>query len=159
MAEVERGAHKVQHGRHTVGELLDDWLAHIEAQGRARSTLVRYGFVIDTNIKPRLGTVPIAKLGPAEIDRFYDQLSKSGLAPLTVRKNHAILSAAFNQALEWGWLDRNPVHRASPPSLRGREIHPPTLEELRLLLDACENDNPDLHSLICVAATTGAHRG
>jgi integrase len=158
VAEVERGGHQAQAGRHTVADLLDRWLAHIEAQGRAMSTLVRYRSAIDANIKPRLGSIPIAKLGPADVDRYYADLAKIGLSPLTIRKSHAILSAAFNQALKWGWLDRNPVDRASPPGLRGREIHPPTPGELASLLEACDT-NPDLHSLIYVAATTGARRG
>ena len=41
---------------------------------------------------------------------------------------------------------------------RGREIHPPTPGELASLLEACDA-NPDLRSLIFVAATTGARRG
>jgi hypothetical protein len=45
-------------------------LAHIEGQGRAMSTLVRYRSAIEANIKPRLGSISIAKLGPADVDRF-----------------------------------------------------------------------------------------
>ena len=100
-------------------------------------------------------------VGPylVDIDHFYADLAKAGLSPLTIRKSHAILSASFNQALKWGWRDRNPVDRASPPGLRGREIHPPTPAELGRLLEACDGVNPDLGSLIHVAATTGARRG
>ena len=158
VAEVERGGHQAQAGRHTIAELLDRWLAHTEVQGRAMSTLVRYRSAIEANIKPRLGFIAITKLAPADVDRFYADLAKTGLSPLTIRKSHAILSAAFNQALKWGWLDRNPVDRASPPGIRGREIHPPTPTELASLLEACDA-NPDLRSLIFVAATTGARRG
>ena len=76
-----------------------------------------------------------------------------------MRKSHAILSAAFSQAIRWGWIDLNPVVRASPPSPRGREIRPPSLDELRRLVDACAEDHPDLGCLIYAAATTGARRG
>ncbi len=156
--EVDRGGHR-EEGRHTVNELLDRWMAHIEAQGRAESTLARYRSCINANIKPRLGAKAINKLGPADLDRYYVQLGRTGLTPLSVRKSHAILSAAFNQALRWGWLDTNPVLRSSPPTQRAREIHPPTREELRRLLEACANDHEDLGSLIYVATTTGARRG
>jgi hypothetical protein len=40
VTEVERGGHR-QKGRHTVAELLDRWMEHIEGQGRAASTLTR----------------------------------------------------------------------------------------------------------------------
>lgn len=158
VAEIEKGGLRYQ-GRHTVSELLDRWMAHIEAQGRAASTLVRYRSCIDVNIKPALGTVLIDKLDPVDVDRLYGRLLKSGLTPLTVRKSHAILSAAYNQAMKWGWLDRNPITRTSPPTTRGREIHPPTPAELRRLFDACAESHADLGSIIYVAATTGARRG
>ncbi len=158
VAEIERGGHR-QHGRHSVGELLDRWMAHIESQGRAPSTLVRYRSAIDVNIKPRLGRVEIAKVDGATLDAFYGQLQRAGLSALTVRKSHAILSAAFSQAIRWGWIDLNPVVRSSPPSPKGREIRPPSLDELRRLIDACAEDHPDLGGLIYAAATTGARRG
>jgi integrase len=158
ITEVDRGGHRDE-GRHTLNELLDRWMAHIEAQGRAESTLARYRSCINANIKPRLGSKATNKLGPADLDRYYAQLARTGLNPLSIRKSHAILSAAFNQAVKWGWMDNNPVLRASPPGMRGREIHPPTQNELRNLLQACANDHQDLGSLIYVAATTGARRG
>jgi integrase len=157
-AEVDRGGH--QHpNRYTVAELLEAWITHIEAQGRAPSTLSRYRSAMRANIVPALGTVTIDKLGPAQLDMFYAALAKGGLSPLTVRKCHAMLSAALNQAFKWGWIDRNPADRASPPGIRQKEIIPPTAEEIRLLLDACEQSNPDLGTLIYVALTTACRRG
>jgi integrase len=158
ITEVDSGGHR-QTRRYTVSELLDRWMTHIEALGRAPSTLVRNRSAINTNINPKLGKLDITKVGRADIDNLYGQLLRSGLNPLTVRKSHAILSAAFNQAVKWGWVDRNPVLRTTPPSARVREIQPPTPGELRRLLDACVRDHAELGSLIYVAATTGARRG
>jgi integrase len=158
VTDVDRGGHRDDR-RHTVNELLDRWMGHIETQGRAESTLARYHSCISANIKPYLGAKAITKVGPADLDRFYGQLAKTGLAPLSIRKSHNILSAAFNQAVRWGWIDSNQVLRASPPAIRGAEIHPPTRQELKPLLEACANDHQDLGSLIYVAATTGARRG
>jgi integrase len=156
--EVARGGHRTS-GRRTVNDLLDAWVGHLEAQGRAESTLVRYRSAIRANISPQLGRLDITRIGPAELDRFYGQLRRSGLKPLSIRKSHAILSAAFNQAVKWGWVDTNPVLRSTPPAQRAREIRPPTQEELRRLLEACANDHQDLGSLIYVAATSGGRRG
>jgi integrase len=156
--EVARGSHRTS-GRRTVNDLLDAWLTHLEARGRAESTLVRYRSAVRANIAPHLGRLDITRIGPAELDRFYGQLGRSRLKPLSIRKSHAILSAAFNQAVKWGWVETNPVLRSSPPGQRVREIHPPTRDELRRLLEACANDHQDLGSLIYVAATTGARRG
>ena len=158
VTDVDRGGYRDDR-RHTVNELLDRWMGHIETQGRAESTLARYHSCISANIKPHLGAKAISKVGPAELDRFYGQLAKTGLSALSIRKSHTILSAAFNQAVRWGWTDTNPVLRASPPTMWGAEIHPPTRQELKRLLEACANDHMDLGSLIYVAATTGARRG
>jgi integrase len=158
VTEVQRGSHR-QPGRHTVSELLDRWMDHIEGQGRAASTLIRYRSAISANIRPRIGNLTVSKVGPADLDGLYSQLGKAGLGPLSIRKSHAILSAAFNQAVKWGWVDRNPAYQASPPSARAPEVRPPTPEQLQRLLAACVETHPDLASLIYVAATTGARRG
>jgi hypothetical protein len=60
--------------------------------------------------------VRIDRLGPADLDHYYATLTKLGLKPLTVRKSHAVLSAALHQAVKWGWIDRNPADRSSPPA-------------------------------------------
>jgi integrase len=158
VTEVQRGSHRHK-GRHTVSELLDRWMEHIEGQGRAAATLARYRSAIGANIKPRIGSLTVSKVGAADLDGLYSQLAKAGLGPLSVRKSHAILSAAFNQAVKWGWIDRNPAYQASPPSGRVSEIRPPTPDQLQRLLTACVDVHPDLASLIYVAATTGARRG
>jgi integrase len=106
VAEVERGLAPIARG--TVGELLDQWLLHIQSQGRAASTLERYRSAVKANIVPALAHLKLAELGPADIDAFYGKLLASGLNPLTVRKCHAILSASCRQAVRWGWLDSSP---------------------------------------------------
>lgn len=157
VTQLERG--EVQAASGSVADLLDKWMAHLEMRGRAPSTLVRYRSAINVNIKPALGHVRVSKLTAAELDTFYAALLKRGLNPLSVRKCHAILSAALRQAMRWGWLDRSPTDRTSPPSAKAREIVPPTIAEVRKLLDVCERSNADLASLIHVAVTTGCRRG
>ncbi len=154
---VERG--QVRPGRESMAELLEKWMAHLEVQGRAPATLVRYRSAIRANILPALGHVEVVKLTAADLDAFYSSLLSRGLKPLSVRKCHAILSTALRQAVRWGWLERSPIDRTSPPSSRSREIVPPTIVEVRSLLDACERSNSDLASLIYVAVTTGCRRG
>jgi integrase len=156
-AEVHRGLQPARKG--TVSDLLEKWMLHLETQGRAPSTLIRYRSAIDVRIVPALGNLEVTKLSAAELDAFYGALSRQGLHPLSVRKCHAVLSAALHQAEKWGWIDRNPIVRASPPPARQREIIPPTIDEVRLLVVECERLNPDLARLFTVAATTGCRRG
>src|ERR1035437_3197982 len=157
-------ATEVQHGmqpavRGTVADLLEKWMLHLETQGRAPSTLIRYRSAIDVRIVPALGWIEVTKLNAADLDTFYGALIRQGFHPLSVRKCHAVFSAALHQAEKWGWIDRNPIVRASPPPARQREIIPPTIDEVRPLIVECERLNPDLARLFTVAATTGCRRG
>jgi len=145
--------------RGTVGDLLDKWMVHLVTLGRSPSTLHRYRSAIDVRIAPALGRIEVTKLTAADLDAFYADLLAQGLHPLSVRKCHAVLSAALRQSVKWGWIDRNPIERASPPPARQREIVPPTTDEVRQLITACEKLNPDLARLFTVAATTGCRRG
>jgi integrase len=156
--EVEHGLHG-HRGPHTLAELIERWMTHIDALGRSPSTLARYRSAINKDILHQLGMTRIDLLTGTDIDAFYARLKKRGLGPLSIRKCHAILSASLNQAVKWDWLDRSPCVRATPPPVRSREIIPPTPEELRLLLDEAERANPDLATLIYVAVTTGSRRG
>jgi len=157
VAEIERGLAPTVRG--TVAQLLDQWMAHVEAQGRSPSTLMANRSCIRANIVPALGHLQLSELRAADIDALYARLLAKGLSTLTVRKCHAILSASCRQAVRWGWLDRSPVERATPPSTIGREVVPPTIGEVRTLIRAAEGTNPDLATLIYVAATTGCRRG
>jgi integrase len=156
-AEVQHGMHLAARG--TVADLLEKWMLHLETQDRAPSTMIRYRSAIDVRIVPALGSIELTKLTAADLDAFYGALLKQGLHPLSVRKCHAVLSAALHQAEEWGLIDRNPIVRSSPPPARQREIVPPTINELRQLIVECERFNPDLARLFTVVATTGCRRG
>ena len=145
--------------RGTVHELLDTWLAHIEGQGRADTTLVRYRSVVATHIVPVIGRLRVEQLTPADLDAMYARERKQGLGPLSIRKTHAIMSAALHQAVRWGWIDRNPADRASPPPARQADVVVPERSDVRHLLELCEESNPDLASLVYVAAMTGLRRG
>jgi integrase len=155
--EVQQGRRPAERG--TVADLLEKWMAHLETQGRAQSTLIRYRSAIDVRIVPALGWIEVTKLNAADLDAFYGALIRQGLHPLSVRKCHAVLSAALRQAEKWGWIDRNPIVRSSPPPAHPKEVIPPTIDEVRRLIVACEKLNPDLARLFTVAATTGCRRG
>lgn len=158
VGEVDSGKH--QHTeRHTVAQLIDAWMKHLVAQGRAPGTLERYRSAVNSTINPALGHIRIDRLTGADIDAFYAALAAKGRKPTTIRKSHAILSASLRQAVRWGWLDQTPMVRATPPSSRVPEVKVPTVEEVRLLLEEARRINPDLYSLLHVAATTGLRRG
>ena len=159
---AKAGDGKFDRTRATVGELLDRWLVNLEALGRRPSTLLGYRRKIDQEpggIRAALGSVPLAKLGADDLDAFYRRLQAKGKASATIRQHHAILAAALHQAVKWGWIDRNPADRATPPSVHSAAMKVPTPEQLSVLVTAAEDHDPVLATAIALAALTGARRG
>jgi integrase len=76
-----------------------------------------------------------------------------------VRRVHAILSAALNYAVSWGWIDRNPADHAHPPKLGKRRAQPPQPQQVAELLNAAADTDEELGVFLWLAVTTGARRG
>lgn len=112
-----------------------------------------------TTIAKDLGAKDLRKLKASDLDAFYDRLSRRGLSATSVRRYHAVCSAALNQSVKWGLLERSPAAQASPPSVERNEPDAPTPGEIKLLIERAEEKDPELATLLLVAATTGCRRG
>lgn len=142
----------------TVGRLLDDWVAHLEARGRAPKTIHEYTRLAKS-IKETLGPIELRKLTGSDIDRFYTMLRAKPLEWVTIRHYHTALGAALHQGVRWGWIENNPMDRATPPRVEGNEPKSPTADQIRALVTEATKTNPDLAALVFCAATTGCRRG
>jgi hypothetical protein len=102
---------KIPFERETLTGLLERWLDHIEARGRAPKTLLE-NRRMSAVIAEDLGVKELRKLRGRDLDGFYDRLRRRGLSATTVRRYHAVLSASLNQAVRWGlWSIRRPLRR------------------------------------------------
>jgi integrase len=156
VSDVAEG--KIESTTATVGQLLDAWLDLIEPT-RALSTMREYRRKVKCSLRPAFGSIVLSKLHPQQIDVQYGKWLDEGLSPTTVRHYHAILSAACNQAVKWGWIERSPVLRASPPSVTQPTMKVPTPAQLVRLVAEAEEVDPVLAAAIALAALTGARRG
>ena len=143
----------------TVGELLDRWIDHLEARGRTPKTIDGYRSLARARLEPALGTVKLRRLTPVQLDDLYQSLLGAGLSPVYVRHCHAALSTALRQAVKWDWIGRSPAERATPPGAMPPEVSPPDAEGISRLISAVEKVDPDMASMLFVAATTGCRRG
>jgi len=114
---------------------------------------------IDHRIRPVLGNVRLNKLRADRLDATYRRWLDDGLSASTVHHLHAIVSAALNQAVKWGWISRSPATQASPPPLRSKPIMVPTPEQLNALHRAAEDTDIVFATAVALAALTGARRG
>ena len=162
VTEVVGGGHAAQDT--TVGDLLEHWYA-LAKDELSPTTARGYAWIIKTYIAPHLGSVALARLRPAQLDRYYAKLRADGgkdgkpLSAATVRQVHAILRRALQQGVRWGWITSNPAGLASPPRVRRSELAPPDPAAVVQLIELARSADPDLACFLHVAATTGARRG
>ena len=157
ITEVARGEHGSNEG--TFGSLLDAWLRDGK-QGRSPSTLAGYRIKIDSVIRPELGTVELSRLTARDLDVFYGRLIKAGKSPAMVMHYHRIISAALRQAEKWGMVTLSVARNATPPTVPTKALTIPPPERVRALIDlAVGSRNPELATVITIAALTGMRRG
>ncbi len=154
--EVETG--RFNRSSATVSQLLDKWLEATAASQRPR-TVYENRRKIEGRLRPVLGQIRLDRLEADAIDAAYRGWLADGLSASTVHKYHSILSAACRQAVKWGWIDRAPTDRASPPSPVRKEMVVPTPAQLSALVKAAEDDDAVLATAMALAALTGARRG
>jgi integrase len=81
------------------------------------------------------------------------------MAPASILRIHAIISAALNLAVRYEWIDRNPAEKASPPRARKREPNPPSPAQAARLLNEVWQEDEEFGLYVWAAVTTGARRG
>jgi hypothetical protein len=134
LQSLEDGSY-VEPTRKSVGEFLTDWLPTLEVRGLRPSTRGSYRIMIETQLIPRIGSVPLQKLSAAHLNAAYaDMLAsgrrdgKGGLSARSVRYAHTIIRKALADAAKWNLLVRNPADAADPPSAKSakaRDRRPP----------------------------------
>lgn len=88
---------QVVSAKETLGTYLATWLAGAEPALRPR-TRDSYRQIVRSHLLPRLGNVPLARLGPPALQRTYRDLSESGLSPKSIANVHGVLHKALDQA-------------------------------------------------------------
>ncbi len=147
----------------TVANLLDNWYAALSPNW-SPTTARQTKSVIDRHLAPRLGHLKVATLRTEDIDALYGELRQSGgrdgqpLSPGTVHRIHVVLHRALAQALRWEWIWVNPAGTASPPSCEPAPIYPPSPDEVVRLLSHVAGVDPDFHTFLAIAVSTGARR-
>jgi integrase len=154
--------------RITLGNYLQErWLPTKKAQLRA-STFSSYQRNITNHVIPALGSIPLQRLTPEDLDEFYAQLlahgkrngAGGGLSIKTVRYIHTMLRRALADAHRKGSVLRNVADLADPPKLSAaprREMRVWTPEQLRTFLTEIEDHR--LYPAFFLATNTGMRRG
>jgi integrase len=144
---------------HTVAELFEAVIDHLEALGREPTTLIGYR-QIAARFESRLGKVPLRKLRASHLDAFYGELARGGSSPARVRRYHAFAHRCLAQGVRWEWVGDNVAARASPPPEPRRQLDVPTADAVVALLEAAVHSRqPELAVAFRLLAALGGRRG
>ena len=160
-AEVEESGSKrkpVTAG-YTVAKLLDRYIDHCEQHDRSPTTVHEYRRIADKVLIPRLGHTKLADLDQDDLDALYREMKIEGKKATTIRRVHALMSAALRFGQKKRLTRENPANLASPPPIRPAEVEAPTVEQVREIITKAEERDPLLATLLLVASLTGARRG
>ncbi len=73
---------------------------------------------------------------PDHLKALYNEMIDSGRSPSTAHQVHRTLHAAFDLAVESGYMPRNPATRKVAPKVRKLGVKPYEPDEIRKLIDA-----------------------
>ncbi|MDP9317027.1 MAG: N-terminal phage integrase SAM-like domain-containing protein, partial [Chloroflexota bacterium] len=134
----------------STGAFLGRWLDTTATRVRP-VTLASYRARV-AQLLPHIGSIPLAKLTPGDVERTLAALLQTGIAPKTVANARGTLRTALQAALRWELVGRNVAAVAAAPRVPRYEptVLGPT-EIVRLVAAAREHS-----TALAVAVALGA---
>jgi integrase len=155
--------------RHSTGEFLRRWLAHLRERGDHAPTTIA-GYQRHAEIAAgHIGHIALAKLGARDLDQLYATLRRQGgrpragdksarpLSPQSVLHVHRVLHTAFGQARKWRLIAHNPASDATAPTVPFRQARGYTAAEVTRLIEIVRDD-PEATAMLALLLTTGLRR-
>jgi integrase len=124
----------VQTRKTTLGQWVAEWLSGAGARGRKESTLITYSSLFRVRLLPVLGHVPLARLTPTALERFFHELEQTA-KPATARTLHAALRVCLADAERLRVVAANPLRTVRAASVTPPERQAWTPEQARRFLE------------------------
>ena len=136
----------------TVGEWLERWLEDVVKPNKTHRTYATHRQQVHSHLLPSIGRIKLDAVRKVHVDRLYADLLRGGLAPVSVRRVHAVLHAGLEEAVRGDLIPRNPAAHANKPKIRQQEIEPLDAEQARAFLDAARGDRYEALYVLCLMA-------
>ena len=107
----------------------------------------------DNYIVPLIGDTKLNDVNTRFLEKFYQSMtqmpghinpiSKKGnehISPSTIRDIHKLLRSAFQQAVKWELMDKNPAAFATTPKWKKKEREIWTAETVMYALEVCKDE-------------------
>jgi integrase len=141
----------------TVEQWLVYWLEDVVKPGKGHRTYATHRQQVLTHIAPAIGRIKLEALRKVHIDRLYAHLLRAkpegrGLAPSSVRRVHAVLHAALEEAVRGELVARNAAAHANKPKARQQEIEPLDAKQAVAFLETARGDRYEALYVLCLTA-------
>lgn len=148
----------------TFGDVLDAFLEY-KVHSLEPGTAAGYRHRV-TYVPERLRALPVARIGPAELEALYAYLStrgakrpgSKGLHPASVAAISGVIWGALEMARRRRWISSNPSLEARPPRVPRRIPTPAPPEAIPALMEAAGALHESLPTYLRLAVITGARR-
>lgn len=137
----------------TVKDLLEEYVEVYGVNTWSMSSYSSRIALIKNYINPLIGDIKLDEITPRMMDKFYMSLTKvksksskkrkartEYVTPNTISKIHQLLRSAFNQAVKWELMARNPCINATLPKFESKKREIWTAETLLYALEVCDDD-------------------
>jgi integrase len=153
----------------SLADYMRSWLLTAEAVSISPKTAERYSQLIECQIVPHLGALPLQKLKGSHIATWHAALLRGGgcgtagkvpgmpLSARTVGHAHRVLHKALTDAMKRELLFRNPAGLISPPKVTAKEMKILDATTVKAMLEAMRETS--IYPQIVVLLLTGMRRG
>ena len=134
----------------TVGDLMERYILLHGQMKWSLSTFQLNCGLIRNYIQPWFGLIRLHELSPRLVAELYQNILrrpqyngqecnsyKKTIGPTTLKSIHKLLHSAFEQAVLWDYVPRNPFHRATVPNTFQQECHFLLAGQISILLQQC----------------------
>lgn len=136
---------------------LEKWLNEVARIKVRQSTFDGYEFKIKRHVKNTIGKKRLRDLEAFDIQKLYNDMSKSGLSAKSIRHLHNIINPALKQAIKWKLIKHNPCELCELPKLVRHEMQYFTKDEVSIFLEHAKSDR--YYAAFVLAIETGMRIG
>jgi len=133
----------------------------LDERGREPKTVDDYWKLHLRWFSPTLGERFVRDLTRPMFDGRFGEMRRAGLSRSRMNQGRSLYSPFFRWAIHQGMTTRNPMLGFELPTSThvSREIVPPEVEEVALLLSTAFDVVPEVAEVLALGATTGMRRG
>jgi integrase len=148
----------IEPSKATIADYTRSWLDTAATLTLSPKTAERYRQLIEHQIIPHLGALPLQRVKPVHIANWHAAMLKTGaLSRRSITHAHRVLHKALADALRHELIMRNPASVVSPPKVTASEIAILGADQVKAVLGAMRDTV--IYPQIVLLLSTGVRRG